>query len=314
MVAFLKNPRKRKRLVIGASVAAALSVVAVALPAVVRSGTFKLATMSPAEAAAYGFKLYDPDIPADQARAIPFFEKACQAGEPVGCTGLGTANFDGQGGLPKNYERAVELLGPACEKGVPRACRKLGDGYNLGRGVKKDQVRARDLYQRACDGGEQRGCYMLGLGLIASDSPPEMHNPKLGRVILEKSCSAGYKDACDWVRKVDAAQAQKARWRTMSVGLSKTLREQAAWDLGRGTVTRAIDVITKKVGEAPSGTYEGAYGSIVTYVWGPPLGNSVNNDAIRASPFSAEMPRGLTCGDYSESSIEFYSYGERLQP
>ena len=198
-----------RKIILGASSALVLSVVAVALIVTVRSDAYKLATMSPAEAADLGFSLYDTMTAPGQERAIPFLEKSCKAGEPRGCTGLGIAAFDGSGGLPQSYEKAIELLNPACEKGDLRACRKVASCYGLGLGVKKDVKRAMELWQRACDGGEVRGCDMLGTMYSALDGPPELHDLKLGLTMFRKACDGGYKSACDSALTVEAKVQQE---------------------------------------------------------------------------------------------------------
>jgi hypothetical protein len=61
-----------------------------------------------------GSSVYDADLDAgSDNNAIPFFERACKAGEPKGCTGLGIALKDGRG-IAKDNAKAVELLDPAC--------------------------------------------------------------------------------------------------------------------------------------------------------------------------------------------------------
>ncbi len=210
------NPRLTRKVILGASATLALSVVAVALIVTVRSDAYKLATMSPAEAADLGFSLYDTMTAPEETRAIPFFEKACKAGDPRGCTGLGTANFDGNGGLSKSYERAVELLDPACAKGVLRACRKVANCYAFGWGTQKDVRHARELWERACDGGEARACHHLGNMYTAPDGPPELRDLKLGLAILRKACAGGAKEACDQARVVEKQVQQEAEEATCS--------------------------------------------------------------------------------------------------
>jgi len=106
------------------------------------------------------------------------------------------------------------------------------------------------------------------------------------------------------------AAAEKARWKTMPATLDKEIRNQAMWDLGRGTATPVMDVITKEIGP-PVASYEGGYGTTHTHVWGA-RPSSTRTDDIRATPFSLMILRDLTCGDYTSSMIEFYSYGERI--
>lgn len=57
----------------------------------------------------------------DEAVAAPLYQKACDAGDALGCSGIGFS-------------------------------------YEVGRGVVKDVARALTLYQKACDGGDTYGC------------------------------------------------------------------------------------------------------------------------------------------------------------
>ncbi len=119
-------------------------------------------------------------------------------------------------------------------------------------------------------------------------------------------------------RKADEAAAQaaletqKASFKTMPTTLDKKIRDQAMWDLGRGTVTPVMAVITKEIGQ-PVASYEGSYGAIHSHVWGA-RPSSTSLDDIRATPFAVSMVRGLTCGDYGGAEIEWYSEGQRLRP
>ena len=107
-----------------------------------------------------------------------------------------------------------------------------------------------------------------------------------------------------------AASAQKARYKAMPKILNDKIYEQAKWDLGRGTDTSVLAVISKELGE-PVASYEGSYGIVQLYVWGETPASMKRSD-IRATPFNVEMLRGLTCGDYTPSKVEYYSYGEHL--
>jgi hypothetical protein len=108
------------------------------------------------------------------------------------------------------------------------------------------------------------------------------------------------------------AAAAKIRYHDMAKKLNDKIHQQAMWDLGRGTVTNVIDVITGEMGQ-PAASYEGSYGAIHSFVWGAQLGSSPTVDQIQGAPFCARMFRGLTCGDYADGSVEFYSYGQQLR-
>lgn len=95
------------------------------------------------------------------ALALREYQSSCDAGSPIGCSGLGTLYQMGQG-VPRDYNRARSLYEQACLEGYLMACSNIGTLYQLGQGVPRDYGRARTLYEQACDGGEVMGCANLG--------------------------------------------------------------------------------------------------------------------------------------------------------
>lgn len=98
----------------------------------------------------------------DPAMAVPLLEKACNAGHPKGCGGLGFAHNNGLG-VAKNLEKGAALYQRACDAGNAEACSNLGVAFGDGKGVAKDESRAATLFRRACDGGEAYACFNLGV-------------------------------------------------------------------------------------------------------------------------------------------------------
>ena len=127
----------------------------------------------------------------------------------------------------------------------------------------------------------------------------------------KKAEDARQAEAAKAKAEADAAAA-KIRYHSMAKKLNDKIHQQAAWDIGRGTVTNVIDVMTGEMGQ-PTGTYEGGFGAVLSFVWGAHLGDSPTVDQIEGAPFCARMPRGLTCGDYAEGSVEFYADGEQIR-
>ena len=146
---------------------------------------------------------------------------------------------------------------------------------------------------------------------VAADPGSASGKAAAARLIVMKPVFDQLKADQATAAQQQAAQFQALRWQTLPPKLSKKIREQAASDLGHGTETPAIDVIIHEAGR-PTGTYEGTYGSIHSYVWGVQLGNAPTTEQIKGAPFAARMLRGLTCGDYSEGSVEFYSNGKMI--
>ena len=51
----------------------------------------------------------------------------------------------------------------ACDSGNMLGCTNLGSMYANGEGVEKDLGKAAQLYKKACDGGNMLGCRNLGV-------------------------------------------------------------------------------------------------------------------------------------------------------
>lgn len=106
---------------------------------------------------------------------------------------------------------------------------------------------------------------------------------------------------------------ERQTWRSKANGLVDQILNQAMWDMGRGTITPAIDVIKKKIGE-PTSKYEGDFGLTHYYVWGASLGETPSAKEIKNAPFVVALRRGMKCGDYCKGSIDYYSYGVKFGP
>ena len=57
--------------------------------------------------------------------------------------------------------RAVELYKKACDGGNMLGCTNLGSMYANGDGVEEDFSKAAKLLKKACDGGDMNGCRSL---------------------------------------------------------------------------------------------------------------------------------------------------------
>lgn len=127
----------------------------------------------------------------------------------------------------------------------------------------------------------------------------------------QRAEEAARKAAEEKSARLAKAKAELDRLKSVPLGLNKKIRKQAMWDMGRGTVTPVINMITAEAGD-PLRTYEAAFGAQLYYVWGADPGGEAPMEQIKNAPLAAGMPRGLSCGDYSESMVEFYSQGQRL--
>ena len=101
----------------------------------------------------------------DARMAAELYLRACDHGEPSGCTNLG-ALYEGGDGIERDWPRAVSQFERACYHGRGRSgqvegCYNLGVMYLWGRGVEKNAEKARELFQKACDSDFQPGCDAL---------------------------------------------------------------------------------------------------------------------------------------------------------
>ncbi len=138
---------------------------------------------------------------------------------------------------------------------------------------------------------------------------PAIEKAKREKVEADAKAARARQEA-DQAAREAAAVAEKARWKTMPAILNNKIYEQAKWDLGRGTDTSVLDVIEKEIGPSLA-SYEESYGAIRIKVWGARPNSTAMAD-IHATPFSAHILRGLSCGDYTPNKIDYYSYGERV--
>jgi hypothetical protein len=113
-------------------------------------------------------------IPAPS-RAAALLDRACEAGDALGCLSLSQLVDSGEG-VPRDEKRAKALrddgratLESRCDGGDPWSCYDLANALRRGRGVPSEPERAAALATRTltvakseCDGGNGRACYLLG--------------------------------------------------------------------------------------------------------------------------------------------------------
>lgn len=135
--------------------------------------------------AAYNQKRYEED------RLL--FEKDCDNGKMLSCTGLGVL-YDNGWGVSRDYSVARKLYQKACDGEEMRGCRSLGLLYSLGNGVSQDYSHARKLYQKACDGGDMPGCH--NLGLLYAQGNGVSQDYAQARTLFQKACDGGELAGC----------------------------------------------------------------------------------------------------------------------
>lgn len=130
----------------------------------------------------------------DLTTARALFERACKAGDRVGCQDLAVMLLEGLGGQP-DPGRAVALLKNVCAADQPDACRNLGVILVEGRGVPADEVSGAAALRRACEAGDPAACGLYGVARYDGRGVPR--SSRAARPHLERGCAADVFMACD---------------------------------------------------------------------------------------------------------------------
>jgi TPR repeat protein len=102
--------------------------------------------------AAAGFLYqHNEEIKRDPVKAVRLYRQACDAGDPIGCSYLGSAQADGVGGLARDPAKAAQLYASACDAGAGDACSLLAEAYRSGTGVGRDITKADVLARKGCE-------------------------------------------------------------------------------------------------------------------------------------------------------------------
>jgi TPR repeat protein len=139
-------------------------------------------------------------VPQDYAKAANYYQKACDADFPLGCSNLGALSARGQG-LAKDDKKAATLFRRACDMGDALGCVNLGMVYESGAGIQSDPVKARAAYKKACDQlRDERefgrvACNNLGV-MMELGTGGAVDKESAG-VLYDKACKSGHRDACD---------------------------------------------------------------------------------------------------------------------
>jgi TPR repeat protein len=105
-----------------------------------------------------GAKLYKAG---DYAAALPYFQRAAQAGNPWAELQIGYQYEFGEG-VARNYGEAVRWYLRSAQHGNARGQKNLGNMYEQGWGVGEDWVAAAGWYQKSAAQGWVNGQYALG--------------------------------------------------------------------------------------------------------------------------------------------------------
>ncbi|KAF2597336.1 hypothetical protein F2Q68_00008960 [Brassica cretica] len=98
----------------------------------------------------------------DHAKAVYWFSKAAEKGEPRSMEILGEIYARGTG-VERNYTKAFQCLTLAAEGGLDSAFTGLGYLYVKGYGVDKNYTKARECFEKVSDSEDPSGMYYLGM-------------------------------------------------------------------------------------------------------------------------------------------------------
>ena len=135
----------------------------------------------------------------DYASAATYYRKACDAGVPEACEGLGIAYRLGRG-VPHDDAKAFQLFKGACAPTFQDDCNHLADMYWDGAGCAQDRERAKVLWRGACDGDVANACDQLAYAKETSegDAGRASSLPLLAKAatLYEADCKNDWVDAC----------------------------------------------------------------------------------------------------------------------
>jgi TPR repeat protein len=103
----------------------------------------------------------------DAARAVRFYDRACQGRHANSCLDLGVMTKFGAGVAADEAKgaaletRGIALYDEACKGGDLEACYSLAGKFEHGVGVPTDGGRAAALYKQACEAGWSVACFAL---------------------------------------------------------------------------------------------------------------------------------------------------------
>jgi len=102
----------------------------------------------------------------DNARAVTWYRKAAEHGDPSAQFGLALRYAMGQG-VPPDLEQAFRLFKAAADQGEPRAQYDLATMYEEGRGTPADAGLAQHYFQLVAERGMSQAQFRLGRLLAA---------------------------------------------------------------------------------------------------------------------------------------------------
>lgn len=179
----------------------------------------------------------------DRAKANPFFEKACEGGEPVACNALGFSYEKGLG-VTADPARARTLYENGCQLGDGAACRNAGVLRRDGTGGEADAKTAASFFDKACEKGDAPGCYEAGVALAGGLGVEKSY--KSAAAAFEKACKGKVEEACALLGAVlveggDGLEKNEARGVSLLIDGCKRDDAQACGNLAVLSSRKVVD-------------------------------------------------------------------------
>lgn len=108
----------------------------------------------------------------DVNKALDYWNKAADDGNPGALFQLGRASLDGSLGMREDVASGIALLEQAANKGSQDASMLLGRMYARGNGVEQDMERAMKWYGQAAAAGNAHAQYILGMACLEGAGVP----------------------------------------------------------------------------------------------------------------------------------------------
>jgi hypothetical protein len=143
----------------------------------------------------------------DIAKAMAWFDKACNGGEAWGCLGAGLElNSEGLGDKPntvgKDNRRALAYYLKGCDLSLPLSCSFAAYITYRSEVGPKDPVKARSLYEKSCNAGSLFGCRGLAVMLDsnAAYGPSGDKDRADAKTYYQKGCALSDTYSCDMLK------------------------------------------------------------------------------------------------------------------
>lgn len=130
-------------------------------------------------------------------KALPLFEKTCEAGIAEACLNAGVA-YDIGIGVPHNTEKSLHYYLLGCKLNSGQSCLNGATIYTLGthsNDLKADHKKAFELNEKACNLNVGMGCRSLALAYETGLEAEKSIDKALS--YYEKGCKLNAKLACD---------------------------------------------------------------------------------------------------------------------